>query len=198
MSRIIDRRSLQPRISPRWEPKKWQPQYDEIIILSIHGVSNISIAERYQLTPQQVSNILNCEEGKRKIEEERKKSLEQMQNGFTNRLDRLAGKALTVAEKVLERDGAIENMIENHPLSLINNMMGILKATGKVIDKVNPAGNVSVSQTIQQNNITVNQQTNNIQVPIAVAERVNSGLAMLNEIDRIHKNNVNSESAGSK
>lgn len=198
MTRIIDRRSLQPRITPRWEPKNWQPQYDEIVILSVHGISNISIAERYELTPQQVSNILNCEEGKRKIEEQRKEALLQIQSGFTNRLDRLAGKALDVAEKVLDNTGAVENMIENHPLSLINNMMGILKATGKVIDKSSPASNVSVNQTIQQNNITVNQQTNNIQVPIAVAERVNSGLAMLDEIDRIHKNNANSQSAGSK
>lgn len=196
--RLDDRRVKLDRISPRWEPKDWKPHYDEIVVLACHGVSNIVIAERYQLTPQQVSNILNTDTGKEKIAETRKKHLEKLSETIGGRLENISVRAVDVIEQVLSNENTVKDLAANSPLSLISSMMGVLKATGKVKDSnertSNSPANVNINHSTT--NIQVNSNTQIVTVPIAIAERVNTGLGMLAEIDRIHGQvtNVNSES----
>lgn len=199
--RIIHRNRTVNRISPRWEPKEWQPHYDEIVLLSTYGIANTAIAERYDLTAQQVSNILNTEKGLAKKEEFRRITLAQAQQNIGGRLEVLSEKAVGVMEKVFSNGTAIENMIHNQPLSLLNNMMSFLKSTGKLKGDSKIDNLPAIGGSVNINNITVNQQNNNVTVPIAYAERVASGLAMLEKIDEIHGNvisNANSESVRPK
>jgi hypothetical protein len=202
LKRLDDRRVKLERLSPRWEPKEWQPEYDEMVVLTCHGVSNIRIAEQYNLTPQQVSNILNTDQGKLKIAETRKKHLEKLSESVGGRLENISIRAVGVIEEVLTDEAAMHGLRKESPLSLLSSMMGILKATGKVKDSTDRSLGITspANVTINQNNIQVNSNTNIVTVPIAIAERVNTGLGMLQEIDRIHGQvtNVNSESNTSK
>ncbi len=181
--RILHRGKRGPRITPRWEPVEWKEHYNQIVMLSVNGISNIAIGNTYSITPQQVSNIINSERGKVVARELGNKRLEVAQADIQGRLERLSLNALDVVEKIYSRKG--EDLIQESPLSFLDRSMAILKSTGKIKDD-KAKGSEGNSVTVNHNNITVNQQTNNVTVPINIAARVNSGLDKLSMIDEIH------------
>jgi hypothetical protein len=85
-------------------------------------------------------------------------------------------------------DKRLEDVTVNSPLTTLRSMMDVLRATGKVKDSSKNTNQDQTNPTLSltQNNITINQQTNNITVPIAIAQRVNAGLDKLSQIDEIH------------
>lgn len=60
---LVSRRP--PRMTKRWEPKKWEPVYEQMVAMSCMGLSNVEIAGRFGYTPVHVSNVVSSEQGKR-------------------------------------------------------------------------------------------------------------------------------------
>jgi hypothetical protein len=48
--------------SKRWQPKKWKIEYEKIVLMDFMGMKGYEIAEKLNYTPQQVYNILGCDE----------------------------------------------------------------------------------------------------------------------------------------
>ena len=113
---------------PRWEPKKWHPVYEEIVMLSVMGYKNTDIAKEKGLTPVHVSNILNTPQAKLIIEIVLKKMEKKRELTVEQRLDRLATKAMDRVEEVIENDV----VAEKNPLAMFDRALEILKGTKKI------------------------------------------------------------------
>lgn len=113
---------------PRWEPKKWHPVYEEIVLLDALGYKNTEIAKEKGFTTVHISNILCTEQAKMLkeilVKRLRKKGVET----FEQRLERYADKAMDRIEEVLEND----EYAAKNPGGIFDRAITMLKATGKV------------------------------------------------------------------
>lgn len=121
----------------RWVPLEWDPIYDQMIALSITGMTNAVVGLRLGYTAQQVSNILNTPEAKlikQRFSEHIKKnteiSLSDLKNIATKRLadvltnDDLAEAApfrmFDAAAKLLSGVGALSDGSDKVITNVIN------------------------------------------------------------------------------
>lgn len=113
-------------VSKKWRPTKWEAMYDEWIVRSCLGESNLSIAQRYKYTPQHVCNILNTPQAKilrRQLMESLRKSIELRTE---ERLAHLQDKAFQRLTQLMDDD----KLMESHPFAVADRSIGILKGVG--------------------------------------------------------------------
>lgn len=127
----------QPAVSKhkRWVPKRWESQFDEWIVRSVMGESNLSIAQRYKYTPQHVSNILNTPQAKllrRQLLTSLQKNLELRTE---ERLAYIQDKALTRITQVLDND----KMLEVAPIAMMDKCIALLRGTGVLRPESSPS-----------------------------------------------------------
>lgn len=139
-------RPPRPAVSKRWKPIKWESMYDEWIVRSCLGESNLAIAERYKYTPQHVCHILNTPQAKilrRQLMESLRKNIELKTE---ERLAHLQDRALFRLTQLLDDD----KLMESHPFAMGDRAMAILKGVG-VLKAENAGGinakNVAVFST---------------------------------------------------
>lgn len=160
--------------STRWVPKKWKPVYEEIVALNVMGLDNRSLAERYNYTPQQISNILNTPQAdiikKLAIERLRKNTLATVEQ-------RLDGLKLKVVEK-LELMLTDPQYFERSPFAVIDRGMKVLEKLGTQIPTIDP------SSPTHNGNITVNG--NMYVMPNESVDKMTKALDKLQEVKRIH------------
>lgn len=113
---------------PRWEPKVWHPVYEEIVLLSALGYSNLDIAADKGLTPVHISNILCTPQAKMimrlvigQYEKKRELTIDQ-------RLNAIAEKAVGRVEEVIGNDA----YAAKNPGGMFDRALSLLKATNKV------------------------------------------------------------------
>lgn len=51
----------------KWQPTRWKPIYEKIIIMSAGGMSNKMIAASVGFTPEHVSSILNLSQERQRM-----------------------------------------------------------------------------------------------------------------------------------
>lgn len=110
----------------KWVPKKWEAQFDEWVVRSVMGESNLSIAKRANYTPQHICNILNTPQAKllrRQLLDNLQKNLELRTE---ERLAHIQDRALTRITQVLDND----KMLEAAPLALVDRCIALLRGTG--------------------------------------------------------------------
>lgn len=117
-----------------WQPTKWHPYYDGIVALHVEGATNIFIAAQYNITKEQVSNILNTEEGKRKISELQTAKSAIIHNSLSSRHNRLVEKAFERVEAVLQSD----ELADTSPFAVFDRALSYLRHTAKEGDLINP------------------------------------------------------------
>lgn len=115
---------------PRWEPKKWHPVYEEIVLLDALGYKNTDIAKEKGFTTVHISNILNTPQAKVLKEILIKRLRSRGEETIEQRLDRLAHKAVDRVEEVLEKD----EYASKNPGGIFDRAITLLKVTGKVKD----------------------------------------------------------------
>lgn len=128
----VNRAARRARINnPRWEPKKWHPVYEEIVLLDCLGYSNKDIAEDKGFTAVHISNILNTPKAKmirelllKQMEKKREETIEQ-------RLEKLADKAMDRAEKVITDD----DLFAKNPLGVFDRAIIVMKGANKIKDQ---------------------------------------------------------------
>lgn len=113
-------------ITKKWRPTKWEPMYDEWIVRSCLGESNLAIAGRYKYTPQHVCTILNTPQAKilrRQLMESLRKGIELKTE---ERLAHLQDKAFQRLTQLMDDD----KQMESHPFAMADRSMAILKGLG--------------------------------------------------------------------
>lgn len=122
---------------PKWNPKKWHPVYEDIVLQSCLGFSNIEIAKDRGYTPQHISNILNTPQATiirtqliKQIERKRSESIEA-------RLEKLAYKAMDRIEDVMMND----EFANKEKLGIFDRSITVLKSVGKI----KPEGGMTVN-----------------------------------------------------
>lgn len=160
------------RITKKWIPKEWRPEYEAITALSCTGLSNEALGKRFGYGKQQISNILNTPQAKklREIIVERLRATNN--NTLGERIDNLREVALKRVESVLTDD----DIFSRSPLAIFDRSLGILKSTGNVKD--NGIGEHPI------NNIT--NIKNAMIVSPASAHLINEGLAKSEEAKRLN------------
>ena len=140
--------------STRWQPNKWKPEYETVVSLHARGKTNLEIAQLTGYHPVQISNILNCDEGKAVARD----YSNAIRGQTSDRLERIGERAFTVIEEVLSN----EELLENSPLALIDRSMAVLKGLGKLVPSDTNGGTVNVNTNIQNNAILGNDALDTI------------------------------------
>lgn len=132
------------RITKKWEPKEWRPEYEAIVALSCTGLSNTALGERFGYGKQQISNILNTPMGV-KLREIIVSNLRATNNKtLGSRLDNLKENALQRVESVMKDD----KLFERAPLAVFDRSIAILKTTGVVSEKNESSGNTYIQNAM--------------------------------------------------
>jgi hypothetical protein len=88
----------------KWQPKRWKPEYDKVVMFSVAGMSNTVIAEKLNITKEFVSQILNLPQALELTEKIRVKIREKMEDGITENLYIATKQAAKRVRQVLEND----------------------------------------------------------------------------------------------
>lgn len=153
----------------KWSPKKWEPMYDEMVLMSCLGKSNIEIAKRFGYTKEHISVILNTKQA----QVTRRLILSKLQDTIAQTLDqRLAAikdVALTRIKQVLSDD----NIYQSAPLALFDRARDILKGVGVLRSEAAPgSGGITA-----KNAVFINSED---------ARGIREGLAAANEAARLN------------
>lgn len=132
----FDRRRKVLRKSQIYNPVTWKPLYDAIILhLVMFGGKKKDIASRFGVTPQTVSNIINCEQGKIQIRAAQERVRETMIRSIPQRMGDIAEKAVSRMEEFINDD----TLYEKSPFAVIDRGMRFMQGTRllSVQDNVN-------------------------------------------------------------
>jgi len=110
----------------RWKPKKWQPEYDRMVFMSVAGFSNKQIGDRLGYTKEHVSNVLNLAQAEALREEIQKRMREEAYQDLPKRLNEIASKTVERMHMLVHND----DVFERSPFQVIDRGMDILKGLG--------------------------------------------------------------------
>lgn len=128
--------------SKKWVPKKWESLFDEWVLRSVLGSSNIEIAAKYGYTKQHVSAVLNTPQAKllkRQLHDNLRKGIELRTE---ERIAHMQDKALARMAAVLDDD----NLAVSHPFPMFDRGMQVLKGTG--VMKSDDKGGINTKNAI--------------------------------------------------
>lgn len=110
-----------------YKPARWHPEFDLIILESINGNSNETIAEKYGYTKQHISNILSTEEARKVKERIRGTIEEEGKRCFKERIASIGEKALEHVEKFILDDAGLA---ERQPFMFLDRALKIGSSVG--------------------------------------------------------------------
>lgn len=113
---------------PKWNPKRWHPVYEEVVMMDCMGYRNIEIARLKGLTVQHISNIITSEKGKILREYIVQKQRAHIEDTFEARVEALNEKSLKRMTEVLDND----EYAEKNPGGIFDRSLRLLQATKKV------------------------------------------------------------------
>lgn len=160
----------------KWEPKKWQPEYDTIVALSCIGYSHNDISQKMEkdygikYTPQHVCNILNTEQAKKLKEIIIQRNRDTLSATISTNLEDSAIAAAEKIKKILTDD----IYMASEPFRVANLALKVLDGVGKT------------KSSQQGGNTTINNQQNNILLSKESSQDLLDGLRKSMEVDRIH------------
>lgn len=156
-----------------YNPKKWEAWHESIVIRSVLGASNKDLAEKFGITPQHVSNILNCPQAV----EVKERIRNQIVNEGNNVAERVAGiqeLALQRMQEYLKKD----ELATGNPHQTMDRAMQAFKLTMPESIKTNPESVQNNSLTLQQNILVANGE---------FMERLTKGLEISNQVQEKHR-----------
>lgn len=160
------------RITKKWVPKEWRPEYEAITALSCTGLSNEALGKRFGYGKQQISNILNTPQAKKL----REIIVERLRNSNNNTITDRVANIRDVAFKRVEAVLADDKQFAKTPLAIFDRSLAVLKSTG--VAKTDGIGEHPVqSVTNIKNAMIVSHQA---------ASLINEGLAKSEEAKRLN------------
>jgi hypothetical protein len=134
--RLCDREANKQRA---WQPKRWLPEYERIVLGSVAGVANTVLAQQFGFTAVHISNILNTEEAKKLkasiVEQMRANAL----SSLPDQMERIAAKTVERVDKLLHDDG----LFSQYPMQAIDKGFRIMEHLGLLHAKNGPDINVA-------------------------------------------------------
>lgn len=127
MTEVIEHKKAKIGKSKRWVPKKWDPIYDQMVLLSCMGLSHKAIGDKFGYGQQQVCNILNTEQAK-VLKESIITHIRNTGVTLGDRLARLEDAALNNLEHALVN----EDLRTKAPLAVADRSLAFLKGVGKL------------------------------------------------------------------
>lgn len=112
----------------RWQPRQWNPKYDQIVLLSVLGIkNNIELAKDFGYSTQQISNILNCKQAIELRAQIHAKIVDDTEADLPRRLELIAHKSVERIESVINNPG----LFESKPLEIVSLALKVLQGIGK-------------------------------------------------------------------
>lgn len=108
-----------------WQPKTWQPVYEQMVALSAIGLSNVSIAERFGYTKEHVSNVLSTQQAKTILAMIVLNLRKNVERSIPMQLEEIAHKAVERIQSVMNDD----DLFEKSPFAVIDRGIAVLKGT---------------------------------------------------------------------
>jgi predicted transcriptional regulator len=126
----------------KWQPKKWKPLYEVIVSMHVQGYVNKFIADKLQITPQTVSNVINCDMARGVIVQMMKK----VQELSAEKSADLVAQSVDLIHKRIH--GALNNAVlaKSSPLAVGAFAIKAGQAMGILKDPVNILNNPEVAQ----------------------------------------------------
>lgn len=151
-----------------YNPKKWEAWHESIVIRSYLGESNKDIAEKFGITPQHVSNILNCPQAQETKARLRQQILDEGKN-VAEKVTGIQELAMKRMKEYLENDA----LISSNPHQTMDRALNAFKLTmPEEVPNVPATGPGSITN-IQNNILIANPE---------YMERLSKGLEASNRI----------------
>lgn len=161
------------RITRRWNPKEWRPEYEAIVGLACTGLSFGEIGKRFGYTSVHVGNIVNSQMGKALqqiiLDKLRKNNTE----GLAERIDALKSKALERVERYINND----NYADASPLAMFDRSFKFLQGA-HVLGSDRGEGNSGAAIQINNNKTVI--------VSTETSKAFAEGIASLSRIAELH------------
>lgn len=135
-----------------YNPKRWQPEFDLIVIESVAGKSNAELARLFGYTKEHISNILSTPQAAEVKERIRSTINKEFEGGIKDRLAKIGEKTIKHIEKFVEDEDGYSN---KRPFDFVDRMLKIAQAVGSVGDK--DATSRSNTTIVNGNALIVNQ-----------------------------------------
>lgn len=128
----------------RWVPKRWDTIHEQMVALSIRGLSNAAIAQQLGYTPVQVSRVLNTPQAAELFAQYKASLRKSLLEASETKIDTLQAQAMDNIEKVLT-DRELQSAA---PFQMLRASMDFMKGVGKLVGDVKvPSGGVTNNNT---------------------------------------------------
>lgn len=158
-----------PKLTKKWDPKEWRPEYDRVVGWSFLGASNVEVARKVGLTKEHVSNILTSDKGKEVMKILMAKQRETTEKTIVERLNDVAEKFTKRLEVFVDDD----ELYTKSPFAVIDRGLRVLEGTRNLKDKSTP-------DFAQQNNF--------FNIPPELQQTLIAGLEKANKVKELHGN----------
>lgn len=155
----------------RYKPRRWQAEFDLIVLASFNGLDNKSIGEKFGYTPQHISNILCSEESEVIRVKLREKILTGADVNIASRLQSISEKAVLRLEAFMNND----SLALQSPFAFADRAFKVIAMAGQSLEK---------SPVINGNNTVNNTQIN---LGNDVFDRLTKALDKSSQVSEIHK-----------
>ena len=150
------------RLTKKWEPKTWLPQYEAIVLRKVQGHKNKHIAAEFGITPQTVSNVLSCKQG-RKLLQEYAQNIRNQGMTLSERKMELGVKAFERVEEYFKDD----EEFEKRKGAMVDRAMKFMQGTGEL----KPENTAQSGSTVVLGNDALEILTNAMEKSNRVRER---------------------------
>lgn len=156
-----------------YNPRRWHPEFDLMVIASFSGKSNKDIGEQFGYHEVHVSNILSTTQAQAIREDLRAKILSNTDKTIVERMNVISNKALQRMEEFMNND----ELYSKSPFVFVDKAMRAVQLSGASLEKTSP----------KIDSLTINQ-TNNTQNNIGgeVIDRIALALEKSNEVGLLH------------
>lgn len=133
-----------------YKPRRWQPEFDLIVIESISGLDNETIGRKYGYTKQHVSNILSTAQAREIKDKVRTTVDKEFEGTLKQRLAKIGERAVEHVEKFIQDE---DNLAERSPFMFIDRTLKIAQSVGTLMgdksnnnsgQQINVAGNAII------------------------------------------------------
>lgn len=170
----------------KWNPEKWEPVYDYIIVLSTTGKSNSEIGEITGYTKEHISNVLTSARGIAAKQEVIRITREKLSGTLEKRAETLADITLSRIHELLTD----QEKFDAKPFQIIDRALAasrqfIKEKPTSPLDNNLPSGNI--------NNGTINNIDKAIILTGPQVNQLTEGLKQLEEVKRLHAKSVSTD-----
>lgn len=146
-----------------YNPKRWHPEFNLIVIESIAGKSNAELSELFGYTPQHISNILSSPQASGIRDNVRNKINSEFDGQLKSRLASIGEKAIKHIESFVEDENSLATKSPFQFLDRVIRIQQVIVSGDSSSSDSNSKGNVTNNTIVQGNAIIMNgEQANNI------------------------------------